>query len=69
MTKTEYILWGFHPSYVGQDDKPYLIKLAIGSIRDCTREEKSRKDHGWTTGTYRKGTEPTGLSLMLAKAL
>lgn len=57
---TTYTLWGFHPNYVGMSGKPYLIRLEIGSLRECRAEEKYRNSlGGWTLGTYRQDTDIT----------
>jgi len=65
---TALVLWGFHPAYVGQDGRPYLLRLASG--RDCTRERRQRqRDGGWTLATYAAGTEPVGLQLQLDQHL
>lgn len=67
-----YILWGFHPSYVGKDGQPYLIGLESGTLQDCRAEQKYReKLGGWTLAIYLRGTDLGGtwLGLELEKLL
>lgn len=67
-----YVLWGFHPSYVGKDGRSYLIRLAIGTLKECRAEQKYReKLGGWTLAMYAKDTDPGSawLGLELEKFL
>lgn len=62
----KYTLWGFHPAYKGKDGLPYLIRLEIGSLRDCRSEQNYRVKQGdWTLGIYSRDTNVNDTALKI----